>query len=276
MKILHVSDLHANLNWFDWLERSAASHGLVALSGDLLDAGRPDDMADQRREVSAIIRRISTKLVVCSGNHDMVPSEVEDPSALWVRDLRRPGVWSDGDRFELGGRRFYSHPWVLPLPAALAGDIWILHSPPEGTDTSQVEGRDFDHGDFEFSELCKSGWGPAIALCGHIHHPISWHARVGRTLVLNPGESPDPRIPAHIVIDLEQRIATRHMSGRAPETIRLPESSIAQQVLKRRTPDEIESLLALTVSNQRAEGIDMPPEEIEETRLRLMRRFHDQ
>lgn len=272
MKILHVSDLHANLHWFDWIRRVAVSYDLVCIAGDLLDAGRPDTIADQMREVSAAIGRISTKVAVCSGNHDMVHACGDDnSSSLWVCDLKRPGVCADRDSFTLGKRRFYCHPWVLPLPDAKDGDIWIVHAPPEGTAVSQVPGGDFDHGDFEFSELCKAGRGPSIALCGHIHHPISWHATVGRTLVFNPGESSDPYVPAHIVVDLEQCNATRHMPGRESESVRLPEFSAAQRVLKRRTPAEIDSLLTLTVSSQRAEGIHMTEAEIEEARRRLRR-----
>lgn len=268
MKILHVSDLHSSLNWFDWIRRVAVNYDLVCIAGDLLDAGRPDTMADQIKEVSAAIARISTRVAICSGNHDLVG---DDPSASWQRDLRCHEISCDGESFKAGKWSFRCVPWLSPLPAAADGDIWIVHAPPESTTTSQVEGGDFDHGDFEFSELCKSGCGPSIALCGHVHHPISWHANVGRTLVFNPGESPDPYTPAHIVIDLEQRIATRYMPGRESESIQLPASSAAQQVLKRRTPGEIESLLALTVSNQRAEGIHLTEAEIEEIRRRLRR-----
>lgn len=277
MKILHVSDLHSNLAWFNWLVCAAADYDLICLAGDLLDAGQPDTNADQMREISAILGRISTKLALCSGNHDMVHAEGESEghSALWVRDLARPGVWSDGDRFELLGRRFYCHPWMLPTPAASAGDLWIIHSPPQGAATSQVEGGDFDHGDFEFAEQCKSGRGPSIALCGHIHEPSAWHATLGRTLILNPGFSRDPSVPAHIVVDLVARTATRHLTGHAAETIRLS-GTTARQVLQKRTVGEVNVLLATAVSNQRAEGIRMTPEEIEETRRRLMRLLYEQ
>lgn len=268
MKILHVSDLHSNLHWIDWIRRAAVSYDLVCIAGDTLDAGRPDAMTEQISEVSAAIGRISTRVAICSGNHDLVG---DIPSLTWLQDLRCPDVSCDGDRFQVGQWQFRCVPWLSPLPASADGEIWIIHAPPEGTATSQVEGGDFDHGDFEFGELCKSGRGPSIALCGHIHHPIFWHATVGRTLVLNAGESPDPYVPAHIVIDLKQGIATRHMPSRESESIRLPGFAAAPQVLKRRTPAEIDSLLALTESNQRAEGIQMTEAEIEETRRRLRR-----
>ncbi len=269
MKILHVSDLHSNPAWFAWLARVAAGYDLVCIAGDLLDAGQPDTIADQMRDIAAALGQISTKLAICSGNHDMVHADGDDHSALWVRALVRQGVWSDGDRFELFGRKFYCHPWIGPTPGASAGDIWIIHSPPEGTATSRNHGGDFDHGDFEFAELCKAGRGPSIALCGHTHHPISWHATIGGTLILNPGYSRDPAVPAHIVVDLVARTATRHMPGCESESIRLPVRSVAQQVLGRRTLAEIDSLLALTASNQRAEGIHLTTVEMEEARRRL-------
>lgn len=270
MKILHVSDIHGNLNWLGWVSRAAADYDLVCLAGDLLDAGRPDTVSEQIQSVSAAIRNISTTVAICSGNHDLAGG-ADIPSALWMHELRLPAVWVEGNSFKIGKRQFLCHSWLSPLHAAGEDDIWIIHAPPEGTATSLTTQGDFDHGDFEFSELCKSGRGPSIALCGHVHYPISWYASVGRTLILNPGESPDLRVPAHIIIDLEQRIATRHMPGRASDSIRLAELSTAQHVLKRRTQDGIESLLALTVSNQRAEGIYLTDAEIEETRRRLRR-----
>ncbi|MFZ5497219.1 MAG: metallophosphoesterase family protein [Verrucomicrobiota bacterium] len=275
MKILHCSDLHGVFPWYEWLVREAPGYDLVCLAGDLLDAGSPGTIPDQMRDISVILGRVRTAMAICSGNHDMVHAVDSGPSALWVQDLRRPGVWTDGDRCERQGRRFYCHPWVLPVPVASAGDIWIIHSPPEGTATSQADGSDYDHGDFEFSELCQSGRGPAIALCGHIHEPRSWNATMGRTLVLNPGWSRDPLVPAHIVLDLSQRTATRHFPEHPPETVRLP-GPTAAEILGNRTSSQIESLLATTVSNQQAEGIPMTPEEIEETRLRLRRLLYEQ
>src|SRR5690606_17219473 len=125
-----------------------------------------------------------------------------------------------------------------------------------------MSGGDFDHGDFEFAEQCKAGRGPSIALCGHIHEPRAWHAMLGRTLALNPGYSRDPSVPAHIVVDLVERTATRHLTGHATETIRLL-GAAAKQVLQNRTVGEVDALLATTVSNQRAEGIHMTMAEIE-------------
>ena len=275
MKILHVSDLHSHPAWFAWLARVAAGYDLVCITGDLLDGGQPDAIFDQMREISAAISRISTPIAICSGNHDMVHAKGDDPAALWVRDLVRPGVWADGDHFELFQRKFYCHPWIGPIPGASAGDIWIIHSPPEGSATSRSRGGDFDQGDFEFAELCKAGRGPMIALCGHVHEPRGWHATVGRTLIINPGCSRDPAVPAHVILDLAARTATRHLPGHATETIRLPDPT-AGQVLKNRTVAEVETLLATTVSNQRAEGFRMTPEEIEETRRRLMRLLYEQ
>lgn len=274
MKILHVSDLHSNLSWLDWLNRAAAEYDLVCVAGDLLDANRPDTIADQMREVSAVINRISANIAICSGNHDMVHSDSHGPGALWVRDLGRTGVWTDGSFFEKSGRRFYCHPWILPVPAAQEQDIWIIHSPPEGTATSQDACGGFDHGDFDLAELCKSGRGPAIALCGHIHEPRSWHDTLGRSLILNPGVSNDPSLPAHIVVDLEQGTATRHFPGHAPEMIRLHERT-AKEVMRNRSARDVDKLLEITVSNQRAEGIHMTPVEIEQARLRLRRLLNE-
>lgn len=275
MRILHTSDLHANLAWLEWIERTAPDFDLVCLAGDLLDAGQPDTIPDQMRKIAAVIGRISTPVAICSGNHDMVHA-FDDPelSSLWVRDLRRLGAHSDGDTFSAGGWRFYCHPWILPVPAATAGDIWIIHSPPEGTPTSQNADGGWDHGDFEFAEQCRAGRSPSIALCGHIHEPKAWHATLGRTLVINPGYSRDPAVPSHVVVDLAQRIATRIVPGLAPESIRFPESLPQAPVLKNRTLDEIESLIQLTVSNQRAEGIRLTEAEIEEVRRRAIRLLH--
>ncbi|OYV00472.1 MAG: hypothetical protein CFE26_23950, partial [Verrucomicrobiales bacterium VVV1] len=91
MRILHVSDLHADGLWFDWVASYCARYDLLAISGDLLDMFSKVALADQALAVSAWILKLSAPVVVCSGNHDYWVSPKLDrlSEARWLLDLKR-------------------------------------------------------------------------------------------------------------------------------------------------------------------------------------------
>lgn len=197
MRILHLTDLHGRLPWFDWLAAAAPSFDLVALSGDLLD--REEDAS----AVAAALQRVTTPLAVCSGNHE---GEI---GTAWIAP--RPKLWRDSETFTLAGWRFRCIPWGEPLPPADGAEIWIAHAPPRGTRTSCTR-FGIDHGDLELAQLCRTGSGPALVLCGHVHEAAHWSGSCGPTLVLNPGFLRDWPVPAHHVVDLA-RLHAEHFGG---------------------------------------------------------------
>jgi predicted phosphodiesterase len=203
MRILHCSDFHGRRPWYHWLIKESPGFDLVCFSGDLLDLDSSEPLEAQINWILPALREIQAPLAVCSGNHDSEPGGNPRLShAAWLQELRRPGVWIDGDRFEVGGSQFRSVSWLSPELPAGANETWIVHAPPDQCATAISEARDW--GEFGFGEQCRARRGPKLALCGHVHHPINWWARVGRTLSLNPGHAGANDIPTRIEIDLDR------------------------------------------------------------------------
>lgn len=207
MQILHSSDFHSNDQWYRWLINESEKYDLVCLAGDQIDLNPHRLPGAQADRVLAHLRQLQCPLAVCSGNHDgMEGPESRLVDAAWLRELRAPNVWVDGDTFTLGGHRFRVLGWQSPLQVAAPGELWISHCPPDLCPTGIVRGG-VDFGDFELGELARSGLGPRVPMSGHCHDRQRWCAKVGRTLSLNPGRFHGPW-PAHIVIDLDRNIAS--------------------------------------------------------------------
>ena len=209
MKILHVSDLHSQMTWFDWLIAESPHYDLVCLTGDILNLGYLSSEVD--REINAAVARLAevkTPLALCSGNHDLHYPSGQD-RAQWMQALRRKNVWLDGDAFCFRGYRFRCIGWCEPVPRSTKDDFWLMHAPPFGAKTSMVAGG-ISHGDEEAREVCLAGWGPCFALGGHVHRALRFWGGVRETVTLNPGRGDNPACPNHIVIDMTKRTMTHH------------------------------------------------------------------
>jgi Icc-related predicted phosphoesterase len=68
--------------------------------------------------------------------------------------------------------------------------VWVLHSPPRGTCCDMIARR--DHVGSRAIREHLERHAPPLALSGHIHESprvsSSWHDRIGRTVVVNPGQ----------------------------------------------------------------------------------------
>lgn len=223
MRILHCTDFHSKKVWFDWLVDQAPHYDLVCLTGDHLDLFEIHRIDDQLRMVKAALRRITTPLALCSGNHDSFngpPAPISLLRAVWLNDLRRPGLWSDGDAFMLDGLRLRCIGWDALLPTSVAEEIWLFHAPPasslvaSGSDESEA-------GDEILDQLCLAGEGPQIVLSGHQHNPRRWACRVGSTWCLNPGHNSHATVPNHIVIDTRAKTASLRIDNQTRATVAL-------------------------------------------------------
>jgi Icc-related predicted phosphoesterase len=221
MRILHCSDLHASTAHLAWVSRACRCFDLVVLSGDLLDLNLHCPIGEQVDRVLAHLRTIEAPLALCSGNHDSLAgagSRLENAS--WLNEARRKNVWIDGDSFEMGGHAIRCVPWNGALPEAGPDDFWVIHSPPDEAPTGIARGG-AGFGSFEFGELCRSKRGPKFALSGHVHDPQSWHARIGRTLSLNPGFPEGTTQPNRIEIDLARGVVVRERASGEADFLRL-------------------------------------------------------
>jgi Icc-related predicted phosphoesterase len=163
-----------------------------------------------------------TRVLVCSGNHDLNGRNPEgEKRANWLDSLRSTALAVDGDTVLIGSTLFTVCPWwdgpyararveQMLEAAALQRQgawVWLYHAPPEGLLSWNGKRH---YGDALLSELVRRH-SPTAVLCGHIHEaPFktggSWVERVGTTWLFNAGRQIGD-VPARIEIDLVAQAA---------------------------------------------------------------------
>jgi Icc-related predicted phosphoesterase len=225
MRILLTSDLHYKLRQYDWLIGAAARFDAVVIAGDHLDAVLPVPSIVQIAALSASFAAVAQKsrLLVCSGNHDLNARNGEgEKTADWLDAVRSAALAVDGDTVEVGDTLFTVCPWwdgphaqnaveeMLESASQQRRDrrwIWVYHAPPEGV-LSWTGKRHY--GDAVLPVLVKR-YSPTAVLCGHIHEaPFknggSWIDRIGDTWLFNAGRQIGD-VPARIEIDFSEPAA---------------------------------------------------------------------
>jgi Icc-related predicted phosphoesterase len=224
MRILLTSDLHYKLRQYDWLIGAAAGFDAVVVAGDHIDAFLPVPTDVQIAALTASMGAVarSSRLLVCSGNHDLnARNSAGEKTADWLAAVRSAAIAVDGDSVTIGDTLFTVCPWwdgpqarkdverVLETAAQQRSGrwVWIYHAPPHGL-LSWTGKRHY--GDAALAELVARH-APTAVLCGHIHEaPFkregSWVDRIGDTWLFNAGRQIGD-VPARIEIDLAKRAA---------------------------------------------------------------------
>ena len=221
MRLLFVADFHYALKQFDWLVENAGKYEAVIIGGDLLDLSSALDLDVQIVVVEQYLNRLCdrTRVLVCSGNHDLDARDANDErAATWLAPIRRDRLHVDGDCVHLGACTITICPWwdgplaqqaVVALlerdAAQVQGPwIWVHHAPPQDSPVSW-NGRKHVGDPFliEMIERFK----PRLVLSGHVHNaPFypdgSWIDQLGETWVFNPGRQLGP-LPAFLELDAE-------------------------------------------------------------------------
>ena len=219
MKLLTVGDLHYNMRQFDWLLDRASAFDIVIIAGDLLNIAGHVDLDTQILVVEKYLQRLgeSTRLLVCSGNHD---GDRRDANGEFFTDWLEKGRWgnilADGGSLLLGDWLFSLCPWwdgpvgrekvsaFLETEAGKREQKWFVihHAPPFETRPAWNGKRDFgDAGLRAFIEQKK----PDVVLSGHIHNaPFrqenGWYDRIGQTWIFNAGYQMG-ELPPSLVFD---------------------------------------------------------------------------
>lgn len=238
MRVLLVADIHYSLPQYDWVANVAADYDLVILAGDQLDVSSQVDCRTQSLIVEKYldVLRAKTRVVVCSGNHDLDSRNGEgEKVAQWIADLAARDIASDGGSFVLDDLLFTVCPWwdgpraQERIGAQLATDaargaerwFWVYHAPPQDSPVSWSGSRSFGDGPLQ-------GWidryQPDVVFCGHVHQsPFvkngSWVDRIGKTWVFNAGHQFGAP-PAHVAIETEIGEAV-WMSAAGIQSVRL-------------------------------------------------------
>jgi Icc-related predicted phosphoesterase len=230
MQILVVSDLHYTLKQLDWVATSAPEYDLVVLAGDLLDMASIVAPDAQIAVVLEYLARMSerTRLVVCSGNHDLDDvNALDERAAMWLARAAALGVAVDGahlddpDVFvtvcaywdgprsrEQVGEQLAADAALVRADGGTRPWIWAYHAPPDESPTSWTGSRHY--GDDALNAWIGE-YAPDIVLCGHVHRspfaqPGGWRDRMGSTLVFNAGTQIGP-VPTHIELDTDAAVA---------------------------------------------------------------------
>lgn len=199
MKILCVSDLHADLEACERVAGRSGSVDAVVLAGDF---------ARQHRmlgETIDALRAITTPCVLVPGNNER-PADLLDACAGWAaaRVLHGSGCAISGVPFwGLGGgvpvTPFGAWSYDLTeaeagamLGGVAAGGVLVSHSPPKGH--GDRTGSGVQAGSVAVLDAIRRAR-PALVVCGHIHDSWGYDGTIGPTRVVNAG-------PSGVVVDL--------------------------------------------------------------------------
>ncbi len=114
MKCLLISDLHYALKQFDWASTVAKDFDIVVIAGDHLDISSTVEVRVQIAVILTYLKRLhaKTRLVVCSGNHDLdARNTAGEKFAKWISKVRQLGLPADGDCLAVDGTLFTICPW---------------------------------------------------------------------------------------------------------------------------------------------------------------------
>jgi uncharacterized protein len=209
MRILHATDFHFRKHWYAWLREEARNYDAVCYSGDFLGMFQIDSvsLAKQAEWVIGWLRDFPKPFFACTGNHDVWPDKSLGKflsQGGWIELARRPGIHID-EKVGFGGLIFSGQPWdAYPDLVTDWPIILIDHCPPAGAAVGAEDDGDIGAEITRRMENLPTG---TFILCGHIHDPRSWIARLGNSWCFNPGVDDDAAIPNHIVLDTKARTA---------------------------------------------------------------------
>tara|TARA_A100001037_G_C15118687_1_gene622719 strand:+ start:869 stop:1618 length:750 start_codon:yes stop_codon:yes gene_type:complete len=225
LKLLVTSDLHYNLQQFDWLLQTADRYDYVVLAGDLLNVAGYLELEVQITVISEYLQTLSqrTKVIACSGNHDGEnKTRSGEYTATWMQGIATDRIFVDWQHVHDDDTAISVCPWWdgpesrQAMAEMLAEHsqhpakkwVWVHHAPPDACRVSWTGKR---HGGDRFLNQLIELYHPTVVFSGHIHTaPFyqvgGWVDRIGKTWVCNPGHQPGP-VPTTIQFDLSTMMA---------------------------------------------------------------------
>jgi uncharacterized protein len=214
VKLLHVTDFHANRRWFHWVADHAADYDLIAYTGDFLDIFGAESLGAQVRWTTAWARSMPHPLIWCPGNHDAETEARPVSSGRWLDALPGAKAIGESGRLDLMGHSFVQVGWHGTIPSLRTGDIVLAHAPPAGCFTSTSKGSGADNGEIDLADALTCATAvPWLVLSGHVHNPARWKDRCGGAITLNPGVTEGAKVPNHIAVDTATQRARWFRNG---------------------------------------------------------------
>ncbi|HVT30237.1 MAG TPA: metallophosphoesterase [Lacipirellulaceae bacterium] len=220
MRILHVSDLHLQHEWFGWVAQECSKFDLVVFAGDLLQAFSNHGLHAQAKATAKFLTSLKTPCAAVTGNHCMWTARGSTDvyaEGGWLRIHRGKGnlIGVDGDIVEYRGLRICCNGWLRVPKLDAPIDLLVTHGPPAGS-ASASGSEGIDVGDPDLWPAVQH-FPPPLVLCGHVHETrrlaCTWPAVDPTSLILVPGCDEQSDIPSHWVIDTEARSATHSKGG---------------------------------------------------------------
>lgn len=199
MKILHTTDLHFNIQWFEWIAEQQNNFDIFCITGDFLESSKDETLLEQIEWVTKWMREFKKPLFVCSGNHDIEEFENED----WLNNISN--VYGDNKIKTINGITFGCIPYIAPEFYEFDDcEVILYHLPPAKTKTATHNETNEDWGDKEFfRNINNATISPKIVLCGHIHYPIDTVDKIKNTTIYNTGADKNRDTPYHHIIEVE-------------------------------------------------------------------------
>lgn len=186
MKILAFSDVHNNEKALKALEKKSRHADLLICAGDFtyFEEG-----------LAKVLRKINSfgkKTILVHGNHEE-PDRVRKACStlkniVYVhRKAHRHGgytfVGHGGEGFALESRDFEGFAKKLKLGKG-EKIIFVTHQPPHKTKLDFIWAS---HGNKSYRKFIAKKK-PVLAVCGHLHETAGMKDRIGKTLIINPGD----------------------------------------------------------------------------------------
>jgi len=198
LKILHTTDLHFNITWFNWIAEQQNRFDVFCISGDFLDTSSDIVLSEQIAWIQDWIKKFNKPLFTCSGNHDIEELSNED----WLCNINTSNYYSDYSIKTISDKTFGCYPYIGAEGYYLFDEcnILVTHIPPANTKISQNKDG-VEWGDQELYRAIKNKIiNPKIILSGHMHHPIKTIDKINSTILYNTGVDKNSKIPNYHII----------------------------------------------------------------------------
>ncbi len=201
MKLLHLTDFHANRRWYNWTLDHAEAYDLIAYTGDFVDAYGFEPLESQVRWIAAWAKLLPRPFIWTTGNHDLQTMIAPTACGEWLRRLPGAKAFGNHGHHDCLGHTFTRVKWRGVVPSLSDGDIVLSHAGPSGLATATTESG-ADGGSMDLSDaLWAAPAPPWLMLSGHVPDPVRWIDRSAGAISINPGVNAGATAPNHVTID---------------------------------------------------------------------------